>query len=218
MLPRTGSNAVEFAESINSWPREGLCLNFVRTCLRVDAMKNASPPGGTARLAWDRSPSKHTSRHNIPLGAPVFFFGLGWAEHITIYTGSDDVRTTDYPYARRVTTVDIDTLEARWACYYKGWSEHLNGVRVVPLSALPSYDYVHLGNLRRGIKHQDVRQFKRACHKALGTNPSGDDSSFYGQHAVDLCKKVYKKWGWTGGDLGTPGPRMLQRLGLHYKP
>lgn len=128
MAPRTGLAAVAAARNDSAsgrYIRPGLCLKTVRGWFNVAAQYP------DAKSAWYGCPTKHTSRANIPVGAPVWFFGLGRYEHIALYLGKGKIATTDYPRRGYVGIVDMGLLERDWNCYFKGWGEHVNGVRVV---------------------------------------------------------------------------------------
>jgi hypothetical protein len=84
---------------------------------------------------------------------------------------------------------------------------------------------VYLGKLRRGQQDSDsVKVFQRACRNypdvsTIPLNPSGVTGN-YGPETEAMCRKLYQtfnQWqpgaGWGDGDLGVPGPSLLNVLG-----
>lgn len=39
-------------------------------------------------------------------------------------------------------------------------------------------------------------------------------TTYYGPLTARMCEDAYRSWGWLDGDLRTPGPKMLRRLGF----
>jgi Lysozyme like domain len=86
---------------------------------------------------------------------------------------------------------------------------------------------VKLANLKPGLRNADVLTYQNALRKfliarnLLGTlNPSGA-TGYYGTETKNMTKAVYtylaKTTGqssWLSGDITTPGPSMLTKIGL----
>ena len=127
MAVRTPAQAVAWASA----PRRGyggLCLQFVRLAYGV------GPKYGYARLAWQKARWRHatSSWAQVPIGAPIYLdrpsskYG-----HIAIYVGGGRMATTNAS-TNRTSVTPISTWTGSYGYRMLGWSEDVNGVRVVP--------------------------------------------------------------------------------------
>lgn len=129
-MARTRTQALSYANKTTKG-YGGLCLQFVRLCYGV------GPKYVSAISAWNNAKYKHrtSSTKSIPKGAPIFFSGSKYG-HVAVYAGNGLMRTT------RASTGRIHTMRvATWLAYgYKllGWTEDLNGVRVITPAKKPS--------------------------------------------------------------------------------
>ena len=98
---------------------------------------------------------------------------------------------------------------------------------IAAAQAIASLVGVHLSNLVLGVRHPDVviyqnalRAYLTKINKLGSLNPSGA-TGYYGGETQNMTKAVYSyqaavthDLGWLKGDLTTPGPRMLNVIGL----
>jgi len=123
-MARTPAQALATANSITKG-YGGLCLQFVRTCYGIGAKYPS------AISAWNNAKVKHrtSSTSGIPLGAPIYFSGSKYG-HIAVYAGNGYMRTTNSA-TNRIHTMTVASW-VRMGYKFLGWSEDLNGVRVIP--------------------------------------------------------------------------------------
>ncbi len=129
MALRSPANAVAWATPARTG-YGGLCLQFVRLAYGV------APKYAYARLAWQRAKHRHgtSSWAQVPIGAPVFFdrpssrYG-----HVAIYVGGGKIATT-HASTNRTGVDKISTWTGAYGYRMLGWTEDLNGVRVLPAS------------------------------------------------------------------------------------
>lgn len=133
-MARTAAQALSKANSI-SRGYGGLCLQFVRTCYGVGSKYPS------AISAWNNAKYKHrtSSTSGVPIGAPVFFSGSKYG-HVAVYAGNGYMRTTNSATGR-IHTMSVSSW-VRAGYKFLGWTEDLNGVRVIsapkPSTATPS--------------------------------------------------------------------------------
>ena len=98
---------------------------------------------------------------------------------------------------------------------------------IAAAQAVASLVGVHLSNLVLGVRHPDVviyqnalRAYLTKINKLGSLNPSGA-TGYYGGETQNMTKAVYSyqaavthDLGWLKGDLTTPGPKMLNVIGL----
>lgn len=126
-MPRTPEAAVEWA----SVPRSGyggMCLQFTRNAYDVGSYYSC------ARDAWKGAAYQHplsgSNLSSVPYGAPLFMDkSTSTYGHVAVYAGGGRMCTTD----SQSTYTRVDSVQS-WlnAGYYLlGWTEDLNGVRVL---------------------------------------------------------------------------------------
>lgn len=123
-MTATPSQAIAWAKK-QSRGYMGLCLVFVRNCYGI-AAKYPS-----AAEAWKHAQHKHGPSTDIPIGAPVFFSTPATAYgHVALYLGGGKYRTN---YSAKGTVVTATLGKGAMAgMTLLGWSEDLNGARVLP--------------------------------------------------------------------------------------
>jgi len=125
----------KFAGAVNrakiSYYQTGMCLKFVRTRYPVAARY------GDAATAWRNTKLRRTG--TPPAGAPIWWTGgsRGYG-HVTISAGGGYCYSTDVPGKGRVGKIAISALTRSWGQTYRGWSEDINGVRVMTATARQS--------------------------------------------------------------------------------
>jgi putative peptidoglycan binding protein len=184
----------------------GMCLKFARTA--------AGAPGGTrnAKAAWSKARFRH-KRGTPPAGSFVFWGG-GTHGHVAVSIGGGHIWSTDIRRRGRVDRVTISFLTSRWNMPYLGWTEDVNGVRILGLKAPPSKSpIVSLANLKPGKRNADVKTLQLALRSKGYTrlNPSG----LFDPATRTMVRAFQKAQGWSGSDAdGVPGPKTCARLGL----
>lgn len=78
---------------------------------------------------WKQAKQKHTSQHNIPIGAPVYYQGGDYG-HVVLYIGNGHVRSTDAGGPGKMATVPLEWFERAWGYEFAGWSEDLGGMNI----------------------------------------------------------------------------------------
>ena len=102
----------------------GMCQKFVRDqCWRVPSLY------GSAIDAWNGARYKHPGDRTPPKGAPCYYRG-GQYGHAVIHC-HDGIRSTDCKSGGNVSDADLSWPEDAWGYDYLGWTEDINGVRVV---------------------------------------------------------------------------------------
>lgn len=128
-MTRTPEAAVSWASQPHSG-YGGYCLKFVRDAYQVPSKY------GSAREAWNAAAHKHptSSLSGVPYGAPLFMDkSSSQYGHVALYAGNGQMCTTD----SQSTYTRVDSVQS-WinAGYHLlGWTEDINGVRVLPSSA-----------------------------------------------------------------------------------
>lgn len=104
---------------------EGLCLKWVRSCFDIPARYPS------AIVAWNHvaREDRHGGKRP-PAGVPVFW-AIGKYGHIALSDGDGRVWSTDIRRRGKVDRVTIDYVNNHWGARYLGWSETLNGKRVI---------------------------------------------------------------------------------------
>lgn len=122
----TPSGAVANAHRVRAYPR-GYCLRYVREQWEVAALYPS------AIEAWQAARFKHPGDRNPPPGAPCFYAGGSYGHIVINCPGTHlGIRSTDCFSSGHVSDTDIAWCERNWGYPYLGWTEDLNGVRVIP--------------------------------------------------------------------------------------
>lgn len=110
---------------------------------------------------WHNAKHKHTSKRNIPIGAPIYYRG-GKHGHVVLYVGDGMVRSTDAGGRGRMATVPIEWFQKAWGYVYEGWSEDLGGKMI----EFDKTKTVYVNRLRPGVDDSDsVKHLRRALIK-----------------------------------------------------
>lgn len=223
-MTKIGQRAIRWmkAQIATSFPgRAGFCLGTVRRAFDAPGMLNATPAGGTAKMAWDRANNRQEFDGDydaVPAGWPFCYAGgsKGYG-HIVVTAGNGKAYGTDGKRFR-IGHVDLISLKqpvVAWGMRPLGIIGDINGKYLGPLP--PRINYVSIANLRPGREHEDVVQFKKAAHRFLGTSPHPLESERFGRHSKRLSRQVYAKLGWRVQQPELPGAAMLERIGLHVR-
>lgn len=150
----------------------GLCLQRVRLCYGVAAKY---PDAATA---WKYAVHKHTNSLSMR-GALVFWTG-GSKDfgHIAIATGDGYCWSTDAKRPGYFDRVPIDSIAEKWDMTYVGWTEDVNGVRVITVPRNTRWARVRKALLEVlnsedavAIKRRRVRAFLTTTKAALKLLP-----------------------------------------------
>lgn len=211
MAHRSPKSALSWAKAQDKF-QSGMCLRFVRTCFKVDGKY------ATAAIAWSKTRYRHKSVP--PKGVPVWWTGgsRGFG-HVAISDGGGYVISTDTGGKGRVGRTSIKHITNAWGQTYRGWTEDINGVRVLTSSvskaATPVLDAsVIAAKFKNGAKNDPaVLLVQRALAAEVGLDYSSGPGT-----PGPRTKAAYKKWqqrlGFTGADAdGIPGYLSLSRLG-----
>lgn len=201
-MARTPAQALAWANSVSKG-YGGLCLQFVRLAYGVGAKYPS------AISAWNNAKVKHrtSSTAGIPVGAPIFMSGSKYG-HIAIYAGNGNMRTTNSA-TNRIHTMSVASW-TRMGYTLLGWTEDLNGVRVVPQGGSSGG-----GGGGGGLRVDGIwgPATTRALQKALGTTQDGVISSQYPFNAIKAIEGV--QWN-SRNPSGSDMVRALQRkLGVN---
>jgi hypothetical protein len=105
---------------------------------------------------WHNAKKKHTSKKNIPIGAPIYYSG-GKYGHVVLYVGDGMVRSTDAGGRGRMATVPIEWFQRAWGYKYEGWSEDLGGKDIDFDTTIT----VYVNRLKPGVDDSDsVKQLR----------------------------------------------------------
>jgi hypothetical protein len=152
----SGQAAIDNARQVDGYP-VGYCLKYVRAeAWRVGSLY------ASAIDAWHGAVRRHPGDRRPPAGAPMFYAG-GQYGHIVICTRADteDIRSTDMPYAGHVDEGDLDWPVTHWGQEYLGWAEDLNAVDL-PLGEedeMTSEDWDKLRDIVREEVHDAVPHY-----------------------------------------------------------
>lgn len=126
---RKGNDAVKWAHDqweggYNEW--QGFCLRFVRMCFGLDAKYP------DARTGWLQADFRHHNPkpQDIPRGVPIWWLG-GKHGHVAISAGDGMCWSTDIKRRGMVDKVRIEEIHEKWGYTLAGWSEDINGARVI---------------------------------------------------------------------------------------
>lgn len=109
-----------------------------------------------AHAQWHNAKKPHTSKSNIPIGAPVYYEG-GNHGHVVLYVGNGQVRSTDAGGAGKMATRPLEWFESAWGYKFAGWSEDLGGVDI----DFDTFVEVKVARLKPGVDDSDsVKQLR----------------------------------------------------------
>lgn len=170
---RSTAATIAYAHDVGTYPR-GYCLRFVRTCWEV------GPLYASAIEAWNGARYKHPGDRTPPVGAPCYYQG-GQYGHIVLFCppGHKGIRSTDCPSATVVSDAELSWCEQAWGYRYLGWTEDLNGIRVIEPEEEDDMKPEDWERLRR-IVSEEVAQNNVAAADAVWaekitvTQPNGD--------------------------------------------
>lgn len=121
--------AQESLHPTRSWYED--CLQFVRTMFGLPA--NGHEP--TAYSAWlfdggAKGAYTHTAIA-APANVPVYYKGSGPDGHIAVSVGHGMVLSSDIARKGKIDLTSDAHIEAAWGMKYLGWSELVEGKRVI---------------------------------------------------------------------------------------
>ena len=119
-----------------SW--KGWCQAGARVQFGAPAVWLSDGTYDTATKAWNRTKYKHRDR-NFPRGLAVpIWFGWGTDGHVAVSLGDGRIRTTSFFNNGFDIYGSLDALmRAMPSLRFEGWSEDINGVKVVDLTGAP---------------------------------------------------------------------------------
>lgn len=130
--------------------RVGMCL---WECQEIYPTNHWYP---SAWEQWQNAKKKHTSKKNIPIGAPCYYKG-GRYGHIVLYAGDGKVRSTDAGGRGKMATVPLEWFARAWGYEFVGWSEDLGGKDI----DFDTQITVHVAKLKPGVDDSDsVKQLR----------------------------------------------------------
>lgn len=181
---RTGKQAAK-AFRAKQTNKVGMCL---WECQEIYPTNHWYP---SAWAQWQNANHKHTSKRNIPVGAPIYYKG-GQYGHIVLYVGDGKVRSTDAGGRGKMATVPLEWFERNWGYTYAGWSEDLGGKMI-------DFDTdikVYVNKLKPGVDDSDsvkqlrYRLIKRGFLKV--EKPLSEDRP--GNKYTPAVARAVKKW------------------------
>jgi hypothetical protein len=159
MTASSPQQAVANGHNVSSYD-SGMCQKFVRDqCWRVPSLY------GSAIEAWNGARYKHPGDRTPPVGAPTYYRGGNYG-HAVIFCGQGHtgMRSTDCTSTGRVSDAAISWVENNWGYTYLGWTEDINGVRVI----VPDEQ-------EDEVKDEDIQAIAARVNRALGDyNADGD--------------------------------------------
>lgn len=172
MVAKNPQDAVNNGHDVNSYA-SGMCQKFVREqCWRVPSLY------GSAIEAWNGARFKHPGDRHPPNGAPVYYRG-GQYGHAVIYCHGG-IRSTDCTTGGRVSDAALSWPESAWGYQYLGWTEDINGVRVIPLE-----DDMPLTN-------EDLDKIAARVWNFLVDNKDTDDKANDTMHAKAMLSATHE--------------------------
>lgn len=131
--PRTPAEALRAAaKQSHDGPTFG-----VNECKKQVRLLYGVPSDGTpdAASAWAAAEHRHpadTPLHDVPRGALVWWTGGKEGHgHVALYAGGGHVWSTDIERPGRFDLVPTTRITAAWGLKLVGWSEDIDGVRVI---------------------------------------------------------------------------------------
>lgn len=111
---------------LNEDEPRGWCLKATRYCYDIPSKYTS------AKGAWLGAARRHGTDEPAPEGLPVFWkIGEFW--HVAISVGGGICWSTDIKRDGFFDLVPISEVSRKWGAVYLGWTEDLNGVRIVTL-------------------------------------------------------------------------------------
>jgi hypothetical protein len=163
MAASGAAEAVSNGHAVGSYDT-GMCQKFVRDqCWRVPSLY------GSAIEAWNGARYKHPGDRNPPTGAPTYYKGGSYG-HAVIFCGPDhgnDIRSTDCTSSYDVSDVPISWVESHWGYVYLGWTEDINGVRVIQTGSGGGEDDMELSDEMGKWSPDDGSQGQTTVGKTL---------------------------------------------------
>lgn len=160
MTASSGKEAVANGHNVGSYD-SGMCQKFVRDqCWRVGSLY------GSAIEAWNGARYKHPGDRTPPVGAPTYYRGGSYG-HAVIFCGPDHagIRSTDCFSSGDVSDTQISWVENNWGYTYLGWTEDINGVRVITPDDGEDDE----------VKDEDIEKIAARINHTLGDwNAAGD--------------------------------------------
>lgn len=139
----------------------GLCLQRVRILYGVAAKYP------DAAKAWHYTVHKHTDGSVPPRGALVWWTG-GSADHghVALSTGGGWCWSTDIKRPGYFDLVPTADIARKWGMKYVGWSEDINGVRVIRVPLNTPWRRTRR-RLLAVLRHEDALNIKRVRIRAF---------------------------------------------------
>lgn len=133
-MTRTPTEAVRWTERRGDIPGgAGWCKRETRSAYDVP-----SDGSSDATEAWGRTRFRHTNGTTPPFGAVCWWTGgRNNHGHVAISLGDGRIRSTDLPRSGRWGTVSRQDPARLWGLQYVGWSEDIDGVRVITIPTPP---------------------------------------------------------------------------------
>jgi len=167
----------------------GWCANYVRTAFKV----NKKIP--RAWWVWQQSPSQHADR-SFPVGVyfPLYFRYTAkldnsgdneWGHTVIAYVYPDgSMKIWSSPISRKPSAdawTSIAQVEAKYHSSYVGWSEHVNGTRVILLDTPTQPQPTSQGENQMGMSNDFVTKMYQYV---AGRNPSSDEVAAQAAHGT----------------------------------
>lgn len=195
MVAASGREAVDNAREYGSCS-PGMCLKYVRTWWEVPSLYP------DAITAWREAEHKHGGDRALdpPLGAPVFWAGGSEGHgHIAIYTGGEDMRSTDCTVIGDVSDEHGSWVRKTWGLEYLGWTGDLNGVRL-PLDEdegqgedMPSDEHL-IDLVRRGVQAELGDENAGALSDRVAEKVWAEVLAYHGGQPDEVRQKAGPGW------------------------
>jgi hypothetical protein len=140
---------------------------------------------------WHNAKKKHTSKKNIPIGAPIYYSG-GEYGHVVLYVGDGMVRSTDAGGRGKMATVSIEWFQRAWGYQYEGWSEDLGGKDIDFDTTIT----VYVNRLKPGVDDSDsVKQLRyRLIRRGFLKVQAPLSEERPGNKYTPAVERAVKKW------------------------
>ncbi|ACQ78556.1 Peptidoglycan-binding domain 1 protein [Beutenbergia cavernae DSM 12333] len=186
---RTGSAAIQKSLTLAGDGYRGLCLQFVRLCFGVPARHRS------AHDAWVAARVRHPgSGTDAPAGTAVFWNITAGKnapyDHVAISLGGGVCRSTSVT-ASGIGNVRIADLTARWRMAPYGWTEDLNGYRIVGGGRPPKVVVAQgAAGLKNGDRGPRVKALQQALNRWRSDLPALVADGVFG----DLTERRLREW------------------------
>lgn len=211
---RTPAQAIATARD---WSKRGLFFGVGQCLATVRQYYGVAAGFPTAASSYEAAAHKYPSNdgRDAPRGAPIWWTGGSHgAGHVAISVGGGICLSTDWARPGKIDYARINEITARWGLDYKGPTQEIN--RVVVWEPQPSAPrgQVHLGNLKPGLRNDDVLKIKKALSDK-GYKGFIVHSNKFGGGIKRAYAKYQQRLGYTGvAANGIPGKKSLQKLGF----